>query len=224
MTLDSRTTWAAPAELIRTLQEARQLYRPRKIGRGHELYRQGECSTKFYLIDSGLIKISIFREDGTEVILEFMGSGTICGEGAALDRLARFSSAVAVEDTELLEFDTAGWSDEEQGMAPVLMALMRITALKQRVLALRLEQLFSREPENRIMELFHRLAQMAPQIPESSIAVLPQLTHEHIAAMTGMTRVTVTRALHRLRSRGNVIQHDGRFRLAGSTESVQKGA
>lgn len=222
MTHDSRRTWAAPAELIDTLRRARHLYRPRGIGQGHELYRQGERSTKFFLINSGLIKISIYREDGTEVILEFMGAGTVCGEGAALDGLARFSSAVAVEKTEVLEFDTAHWTADQEGIAPVLMALMRITALKQRVLALRVEQLFSREPEGRILELFHRLAVMAPTVPASSVGLLPQLTHEHIAAMTGMTRVTVTRALHRLRSRGNITQVDGRFRL-GIADQARNG-
>jgi len=221
MTQDSRRTWAAPPELIDILRRARHLYRSRSIGQGHELYRQGERSTKFFLIDSGLIKVSIYREDGTEVILEFMGAGTVCGEGAALDGLARFSSAVAVEKTEVLEYDTAHWAADQEGIAPVLMALLQITAIKQRVLALRVEQLFSREPEGRILELFHRLALMAPSVPAGNIGMLPQLTHEHIASMTGMTRVTVTRALHRLRSRGNIIQQDGRFRLGSCPEQVQ---
>ncbi|MCC6000512.1 MAG: Crp/Fnr family transcriptional regulator [Pararhodobacter sp.] len=214
MSLESRRTWAAPEELIATLRAARHLHRKLRIGQDDYLYHQGELSTRFYLIESGLIKVGIFREDGVEIILEFMGAGTVCGEGSALDCLPRFSSAVAVEAAEVLEFDTAQWPADGAESALVLMALLRITAIKQRVLAQRLEQLFSREPEGRILDLFQRLARTAPGVDAVPAGVLPQLTHDHIAAMTGMTRVTVTRSLNRLRSRGFIIQEEGRFRLA----------
>jgi len=216
MTDDSRRTWAAPGNLIETLKHARGLSRARRIARGRDLYSQGEVSTRFFLIVSGLLKVSIFREDGTEVILEFMGAGTVCGEGAALDGLPRFSSASALEDTEVLEFDVADWPAAGTEATSVMMALLQVTALKQRVLALRLEQLFSREPEGRILDLFERLASVGTggQAGEGPGTVLPHLTHEHIAAMTGMTRVTVTRALARLRQQGNIVLEGGRFRLA----------
>lgn len=214
MTEDSRRTWAAPGDLISTLEAAEGLWRARHVARGRTLYTQGEVSTRFFLIRSGLLRISIFREDGTEVILEFMGAGTVCGEGAALDGLPRFSTATALEDTQVLEFDVSDWAGA--AAAPAMMALLQVTALKQRVLALRLEQLFSREPEGRILDLFERLAAVAAPGAEAqgAGAVLPHLTHEHIAAMTGMTRVTVTRALARLRKQGTIVLEGGRFRLA----------
>ena len=214
MSLESRRTWAAPEQLIATLRGARHLYRPRQIGQEQRLYHQGELSTRFYLIESGLIKVGIFREDGAEVILEFMGAGTVCGEGAALDGLPCFSSAIAVEAAEVLEFDTARWPADGAETAPVLMALLRITAIKQRVLAQRLAQLSCREPEGRILDLFQRLARNAPGDDAVPAGMVPQLTHDHIAAMTGLTRVTVTRSLNRLRSRGFIIQQEGRFRLS----------
>lgn len=216
MTEDSRRTWLAPEDLIRTLQSNTALSRKRRIPRGRDLYRQDETSPHFYLILSGLLKISTLRPDGTEVILEFMGADTICGEGPAIDGLPRFSTATAIEDTEVLEFNVADW-DAMEGISPgFLMALLQITALKQRVLAVRLEQLFSREPEGRIMELFERLAAVSANDSSTSGYILPQLTHENIAAMTGMTRVTVTRALNRLKQQGDIRFENGRFHLSSN--------
>lgn len=218
MTEDSRRTWLAPEELIRTLKLNTALSRRRNIVRGRDLYRQDEISPYFYLILSGLLKISSLRADGTEVILEFMGGDTICGEGPAIDGLPRFSTATAIEDTEVLEFNVADWDLMEDITPGFLMALLQITALKQRVLAVRLEQLFSREPEGRILELFERLASVSSRPPGGSGYIVPQLTHENIAAMTGMTRVTVTRALSRLKQQGDIRFENGRFHLAASSK------
>ena len=209
---DNRRTWLAPEDLVRSLRSENELSNARRIPRGRTLYSQGELSTKFYLIVSGLLKISIFREDGTEVILEFMGAGTICGEGAAFDRQPRFSSALAIEETEVIEFDVANWHKNELS-TDFLMSVLQVTAIKQRVLANRFQQLFSRQPENRILETFERLADALSDRPSDGFYMLPQLTHENIAAMTGMTRVTVTRALNRLRKSGHIYWEDGRLYL-----------
>lgn len=218
MTEDSRRTWLAPGELIRTLKSNATLSRKRRIPRGRDLYRQDETSPHFYLILSGLLKISTLRADGTEVILEFMGADTICGEGPAIDGLPRFSTATAIEDTEVLEFNVADW-DVMEGISPgFLMAILQITALKQRVLAVRLEQLFSREPEGRILELFERLATVSSKPSGDAGFIVPQLTHENIAAMTGMTRVTVTRALNRLKQQGDIYFENGRFHLSANNQ------
>ena len=58
------------------------------------------------IVVSGLVQVSIVRVDGVEVVLEFMGPETICGEGDAFDRLPRISRAVALEETDTIEFDT----------------------------------------------------------------------------------------------------------------------
>lgn len=62
-------------------------------------------STKFHFVVSGLVQISIIKINDTEVVLEFMGPNTVCGEGAAFDGLPRFSQAIAMQETHVIEFD-----------------------------------------------------------------------------------------------------------------------
>jgi CRP-like cAMP-binding protein len=191
----------------------------RHFQQGEHLYRQGEISPCFYFVKSGLVQVSIIRRDGTEVVLENMGPNALCGEGAAFDGLPRFSTAVAVEETEVLEFNVSRLDKLVQAEPALALALLRLTSLKQRVLALRLEHLVSNDPEERILELLHRLSEMFAVDHAKGRKILTYVTHEQIASMTGTSRVTVTRTLRRLRDKGNLLVEDGYTILARKFET-----
>ena len=206
-------TWRMTDQLAAKLMLLERNGRRRTFRPSEQLYAQQATSSKFYFVVSGLVQVSMIRLDGTEVILEMMGPNTICGEGAAFDGLPRFSSAFAVEPTVAIEFDTAKLATALAQDPELAHALLRVACLKQRILALRLERLTSNDPEERILELLGRLSEMfAVDRPEGRM-LLTHLTHEQIAAMTGTSRVTVTRTLQRLRRRGILQISDGQFIL-----------
>lgn len=202
-------TWRMERQLVDLLTE-RAAYGRRKTFRKNEvLYEQGETSTRFYFVLKGLVQISIFRADGCEVVLELMGPNTVCGEGSAFDGLPRFSSAVAIEATETIEFDTAKLTEAFREHPEFAASLLRVTSLKQRILAIRLKHLASREPKERIMELLTRLEEMFAIDHVKGRMLVTHVTHEQIATMTGTSRVTVTRTLQRLREQGRIAIVDG---------------
>ncbi|WJR79963.1 Crp/Fnr family transcriptional regulator [Bradyrhizobium sp. NP1] len=206
-------TWRIDRQLVEMLTGHACYGRRKKFKKNAVLYEQGEVSTRFYFVIKGLVQISIIRADGSEVVLELMGPDTICGEGSAFDGLPRFSSAVAVEDTETIEFETSKLTEAFRLHPEFAASLLRVTSLKQRVLAIRLKHLASREPQERIMELLTRLEEMfAIDHPKGRLLVT-HVTHEQIAAMTGTSRVTVTRTLQRLRARGRIGILDGHIVL-----------
>lgn len=205
------STWRLDPELIEIIREHRHVGMRRQFRKNDAIYLQGTVSSKFYYIERGMAQVSIVRSDGTEMLLEFMGPHTILGEGAAFDSLARFSSAFAVEATQAIEFDANQLNEVFRSHPEFASALLRITSLKQRILAIRLEHLVSREPEQRIMELFHRLESMFSIEAPAGRTLVTKLTHEQIAAMTGTSRVTVTRSIQRLREQGKIDIVDGHF-------------
>ena len=209
MTRKPAATWRMTDALAAKLQSFEGKVRLRRFAKGEQLYRQDEVNTCFYFVKSGLVQVSIFRRDGTEVVLENMGPNALCGEGAAFDGLPRFSTAVAVEATEALEFDIARLESLMREDPEFALALLRLTSLKQRILALRLEHLVSNDPEERILELLGRLSKMFAVDHERGRKILTHLTHEQIASMTGTSRVTVTRTLGRLRDKGMLSVEDG---------------
>lgn len=202
-------TWRIDSDLVRKIIGQAKCGRPRNFREHERLYEQGTISTKFYLILSGLVQVSIVRVDGVELVLEYMGPEAICGEGAAFDGLPRFSGAVAVEDTQTIEFDGARIEEVFKQHPEFASALLRVTSLKQRVLAVRLEHLASRKPEVRIMDLLHRLREMFAVDHPGGKLLVTYLTHEQIGAMTGTSRVTVTRAMRLLREQGHIDIIDG---------------
>jgi len=197
-------TWRINPELARQIMGQARSGQPRRFRKNEVIYDQGTISTKFYFVVSGLVQVSIVRVDGVEVVLEFMGPETICGEGDAFDRLPRFSRAVALEETDTIEFDAARMEKVFSLHPEFASALLRVVSLKQRVLAVRLEHLASREPEERIMDLFHRLQEMFAVDHPGGKLLVTRLTHEKIGAMTSTSRVTVTRALRALREANKI--------------------
>src|ERR1700751_2287464 len=160
MSKETRATLQFGRDLLEQLNEHSSLGKPRRFKKNVPLYEQGEISSRFYLIVSGLIQASIFRRDGSEVLLDMMGPGTICGEGAAFDGLPRFATAVAVENSDTIELDTSRMTDVFREHPEFASALLRGTSLKQRLLAIRTEQFTSRNPQERIMGLLNRLKEM----------------------------------------------------------------
>jgi CRP-like cAMP-binding protein len=202
-------TWRINPDLARQIMGQASSGQPRRFRKNEALYEQGTRSTKFHFVVSGLVQVSIVRIDGVELILEYMGPETICGEGAAFDGLPRFSRAIAVEETDTIEFDAARMEKVFAQHPEFASALLRVTSLKQRVLAVRLEHLASREPEERIMDLFHRLQEMFAINHLGGKLLVTRLTHEQIGAMTGTSRVTVTRAMRTLRDGNKIDIVDG---------------
>lgn len=197
-------TWRLESALIRKIAAQAKHGRHRSFRKQERLYEQGTVSTKFYLILSGLVQVSIVRIDGVEVVLEYMGPESICGEGAAFDGLPRFSGATAVEDTQAIEFDTKRIEQVLERHPDFASALLHVTSLKQRVLAIRLEHLASRRPRVRIMDLLHRLREMFGADHPGGKLLTTYLTHEQIGTMTGTSRVTVTRAMRQLKENGSI--------------------
>ena len=116
-------------------------------------------------------------------------------------------------ESEKIEFDTSKMTEIFRAHPEFATSLLRVTSLKQRVVAIRLKHLASREPQDRIMELLTRLEEMfAIDHPKGRLLVT-HVTHEQIATMTGTSRVTVTRTLQRLREQNRIDTFDGHILL-----------
>ena len=198
----SAETWRLDGAVAGPLIRAAHLGRRRAYRKGEFLYRQDEVDSSFFFILSGRVQVSMLREDGAEFVLEVMGRWALCGEGAAFDGLPRFSSAVALEPVEAMIFDARAMEPMFRETPELAVALLRIAGMKQRVIGVRAQYLATHKPEKRIAELLTRLADLYGHDVDDGVAIGISLTHELIAAMTGASRVTVTRTLARLKDEG----------------------
>ncbi|ALS61066.1 Crp/Fnr family transcriptional regulator [Pandoraea norimbergensis] len=202
LALPTTQTWHLDDATADIWTQAAHLGHRKKYVKGTVIYRQGEQGFTFYFLLAGRVQVSIFQHDGAEFILEVMGPGSMFGESPAVEGDSRIATAITVEDAELIEFDIRAIFDAIPARPELAVSLMRIIALKQRVLASRIQYLALPKPEMRIGELLARLADLYGEVHEGRTLISIALTHEQIAAMTGATRVTVTRALKRLTDLG----------------------
>lgn len=202
-------TWALSQQDVELLLNNAHAADRVNVRKGNLLYGQGEISPYFYLVLRGEVRISCFEESGVETTIEVMGQYGLCGEAPAFDGLPRFTTAVALRDVEALRFDTRELHQVFASCPELAMALLRITSIKQRVLAIRLEYAFSAPPEKRILQLIRRVAATFGDSVQDGRSLGVHLTHEQIGRMTGTSRVTVTRVLNRLRNRGVLTIKEG---------------
>ncbi|MBR8401201.1 Crp/Fnr family transcriptional regulator [Burkholderia cenocepacia] len=197
-------TWHMDDATAATWVGAADLGRRKRYDKGATIYRQGDPGATFYFVLSGRVQVSIFQRDGAEFILEVMGRRSMFGESPAIDGHPRIATAITAEDSELLEFDVRTIEVVIPARPELAMSLMRVIALKQRILASRIQYLALPRPDMRIGELLGRLADLYGERHDGRTLITIPLTHEQIAAMTGATRVTVTRALKRLADLGAI--------------------
>jgi CRP-like cAMP-binding protein len=180
-------------------------WRPRA---GTLVFAQGASDARFYLIRSGFVRASIEKADGQPLLLEIFGPGTLLGEGAAFDGRPRYVTATAATDCLLAVYDIQEVRTRMASEPALALALIGIMSAKQRTLAQKLAVIAAAPPQERVGELLRRVARMQSAAGPWHV----DLSHEEIAAMTGLSRVSVTRVLRQFTARGVIAT--GRRRIA----------
>jgi uncharacterized membrane protein len=72
---------------------------------GEQLFRAGEPGDSLYVVRSGSVELSIRDRVGQKIVLTVAETGSAFGELALLDAGPRTATAVAVDDSELVELD-----------------------------------------------------------------------------------------------------------------------
>lgn len=164
------------------------------------LYTQGDQHDCFYLVRSGFIHTTVTRADGSALLLEIFGPGALFGEASAFIDKPRYVTAVAVTPVVVSRYRASEMLQVVSQRPDLLLSLLRLLGIKHRLLIDKLARFTSAGPEDRVLDLLCRVAMAARYHPTPQ----PRLTHEQIASMTALSRVTVTRALKALAERGLV--------------------
>ncbi|WP_280809475.1 Crp/Fnr family transcriptional regulator [Variovorax boronicumulans] len=180
-----------------------------KLATGDVLARQGERHSYFYLLRSGFVHSTIQRSNGAEFLLEIFGPGAIFGEGPAFADRPRPTTTRVAEPAILSRYLPADITRKFATMPELAASLIQLLGFKNQMIVEKLAGVASAAPRERVVDLLLRMARLqssgdfsATQEPGNFQV---DLTHEKIAAMTALSRVTVTRTLNQL-SRDGVIE------------------
>jgi CRP/FNR family transcriptional regulator, cyclic AMP receptor protein len=197
-TLFSRLTDATKSLL---LKEAKKV----DLRRREWLIRQGYPSTQLFLIESGYVLLLRTDGSGSEVALDLLGPGELCGIEDALCEQPYELSARATTQTVCYRFSTdAIWEalDRDPSVATVLAGYV---STRLRLAAEHMEILALENMEARVRRVLQRLVQRAGRCDATDLR-LP-ITQGDLASLVGGSRQSVNRSLVDLRLRGIVTSH-----------------
>jgi len=165
---------------------------------GQIIYMQGEASTSFYFVKQGKVKVSIFKENGSEKILAIQEDNTFFGESAAFDRYPYFATATAMDESDIYVFDIGETETLLKTHPDVSLLIITSIIRKLRLLGLQVEGLSFLDAQKRVASILLKLMHEVGEPTAAGMLIKKRITHEDLANITGLSRVTVTNVLNYL--------------------------
>ena len=173
------------------------------------MFRQGDPTDAIFYVGSGRLHRTITSENGEDRLVAILGPRDFCGEESLTRSLCRTTSAIVVEDAEVVRIDRSlmprllsDWPDLASAFTSYLIShcLHTESAL--------IDQLFG-SVEQRLRRVLLRLANVGEG--ESRSGTISNFKQMMLADMVGTTRPRVNHLLNKFRKLG-LIDYGGAFK------------
>ena len=181
---------------------------------GVVLFREGDPGDQMYLLKAGAVKLSKVTENGRELTLDVRRPGDLLGESCFLEESEFPVTGTCLEPTIACGFSRSVLERVILEHPTVGLALIRNLSRRIQWLTGRVGALTEPHLEDRIYQALVTVARQVGQPHPNGWTIKFPLSHEEIGFLVGAHRVSVTRALGRLRDAG-------RIRMEGRTILVQ---
>lgn len=168
---------------------------PRLYPGNQMIYRQGELAERFYYLKSGRVRIFMSSENGQKKTLTLLEQGNIFGEAAFFDGLPRVSSARTLEKSQIIPINREVLLDCFREEPMLAFQLLHLFSKTVRMLSNQVDHMTFLQADRRIAKI---LTELSGGRGGESIAC----SHEDLASMAGVSRVTVSRVVSEFARRG----------------------
>jgi CRP-like cAMP-binding protein/PAS domain-containing protein len=176
--------------------------------RPKHIYHQGEIillePNMFWWICQGWVKLSTTNSSGEQMLIGLAGAGALIS--SSMTSLATYQATTLSESVSLVCFSQAQIEDTP-GLKDLVYS-QTLQRLRQTESLLVISQL--RQIQERLQQLLEWLKENFGQKVSQGTRLSIRLTHEEIASACGTTRVTITRALCKLKQQGKLIYDSDR--------------
>ena len=158
----------------------------------HDLiYMQEDDANNLYLITKGRVRVYVINPDGAETTLEIIGKGRIFGESSFLQNSSRPTTVSAIDEVELISChldQLYPYLNESKDLTISLLQLMSQTC---DYLSALVKKAYTYNRYEKIASFL--LEQIS--FDNTNQNIIPY-THEEIASLVGLSRVTTTKVLN----------------------------
>lgn len=183
------------------------------FSRGMTLCLEGDPSTHVLILLAGWVKVLSSTADGNEIVLALRGPGDLIGDRAADLGGYRTATVRALERVEALTIVAgrfAAFLDAHQGAAHLF---RRVMVERQHETDRNLRARMETSGAQRLARLLLDLVVRCGEATEHGTTLAVPLSQADLASWAGVSRATLTRALHQWRERGIVSTRRGRMTI-----------
>lgn len=159
----------------------------RPYAKNKMVYWQDSSADEFYYLKKGKVKIFISSENGMEKTLTVLESGSIFGEASFFDGKPRVSSAKTLAHSQIITVTRQSLLDCFRREPQLAMNLLTYLSETIRMLSAQVNTMTFLQADQRLARLLLTLA----------VNGTVHATHEDLAELAGVSRVTVSRVLSR---------------------------
>lgn len=159
----------------------------------------GEKANQLLFLNKGQVKMIALTKSGTEKIIWYINAPNIFGEVPFFHSQPCRFVIMASGNSEVYCFDRDFVEDKLVEYPDIMKYMFRLFAQKVRVLSSQIEDLTFNSPLARVAKLLFFLAlQNGEHMVNDNYLINIRLTHQELANITGLHRVTATNALGKL--------------------------
>ena len=159
------------------------------------IYRQGDAADYVYYLKKGKVQIFISSAGGSEKILSIFSEGNLFGKSSFFDKMLRTSCAKALTKSEIIVIDKKMMADIISRRPDFALDLLEYLSKTVRMFSNQIENMSFLPADKRIARF---LADNATNGKSRKIAC----THDEIADLIGVSRVTVSKILGKFAQNG----------------------
>ncbi len=196
--------WAFGALLGPPLMIFRDSFERLLLRSGEITFHEGEQGDCAYVIDSGNIKISRARPDGTKLVLAILGRGDLFGELALIDDLPRSATAESLGDVELISLDRELFARQTGMDSKRMRAVMNFFSSRMRKTDELAMVLAFEEPERRLEFALGTIRTGARPDSKQPHVLVAKVVAEDLSRAALVDRVVAEEYLRELEAEGKI--------------------
>jgi CRP/FNR family transcriptional regulator, cyclic AMP receptor protein len=185
--------------------ETRALYArgiSRRFRRGAILLREGEDPTRVLVLTEGRTKAVTFTDEGREVVLGFMGPGSLLGEVATIQNRPRSATVTALEPCTAIALATGDFWALLEEHPRIWIAVHKVVIGRLRLADLQRKEFSGSNTLSRVSRRLVELTMEHGRQEDDGVTITLPLTQEELAGWTGASREAVAKSLRTLRDLG----------------------
>ena len=184
------------------LERVRQRAVQRRLNEGELLFAQGNAAERFYLVQSGQMRLFRLAPGGSEKVIEIVSPGQTFAEALMFLQAPRYPvSAAALEPTRLIAIDACDFAAMLRGSVDTCFVMLGALSQRLRALIGEIDELTLHSAKTRVARY------LLARCPADQRALVLDVSKGVLASRLSITPETFSRVTKQLVTDGVIVVH-----------------